>query len=606
MANSKDVTSEKSDVSEQRQAEEARQASEERYRTLYELASDAFLNVLPDGEIVDANIAAAELLGYTVDELKGLTGRDDIMAPEVIEETEQAWREQLEERGQFLVDTLWVRKDGTRVPVAVSGKPLMVGGQQQLQLIARDSTERKQAEEALRESEATNRALLAAMPDMIFRLARDGTYTGFVPGAAASPVVAPNEFIGRNVREILPGVADEILRAIEQALESRDTQTISYDVAFDDGPRSFETRINVWGNDEVLAIVRDVTKEKQAEEALRALEQERYRRLLEVAPDGIVIVDGAGVIETVNARTEELFGYGLKELIGRPVELLIPERYHERHLTHRQAYATAPSARTMGSEMDLHGLRKDGSEFPVDISLNALQTDAGTSIIASIHDVTERVEAQESLRESEARFSTAFHDNPVPVAITRVSDRKLIDVNDAFLSMTGYRRSETAGRTTFELDLLVDTVEPEVLRTAIRERGTVRDFLGRIRKKTGDILDVLEAATQIELEGEPCLLITFVDITERKRLEAELQEMRDDLESKVERRMESGNPYKLTFREFTVLHLIADGKADKEIAAELGISIYTVHRHVSHILAKMDSPSRTEAGTRALREGLLE
>ena len=112
--------------------------------------------------------------------------------------------------------------------------------------------------------------------------------------------------------------------------------------------------------------------------------------------------------------------------------------------------------------------------------------------------------------------------------------------------------------------------------------------------------------TQIELEGEPCLLTTNVDITKRKRLEEELQEMRDDLESKIERRMESGNPYKLTFREFTVLHLIADGKADKEIAAELGISIYTVHRHVSHILAKMDSPSRTEAGTRALREGLLD
>ena len=487
MANSKDVTSEKSDVSEQRQAEEARQASEERYRTLYELASDAFLNVLPDGEIVDANIAAAELLGYTVDELKGLTGRDDIMAPEVIEETEQAWREQIEERGQFLVDTLWVRKDGTRVPVAVSGKPLMVGDQEQLQLIGRDITERK-----------------------------------------------------------------------------------------------------------------------QAEVALRALEEERYRRLLEVAPDGIVIVDGAGVIETVNARTEELFGYGLKELIGRPVELLIPERYHERHLTHRQAYATAPSARTMGSEMDLHGLRKDGSEFPVDISLNALRTDAGISIIASIRDITDRKRAEDALRESEARFSTAFHDNPVPVTISKVSDGKLIDLNDAFLRMTGYRRAEVIGRTSAEIGILVNPSVRDELVAAVRERGTVRDFPVQIKKKTGELLDVLTTVTQIELEGEPCLLTTNVDITKRKRLEEELQEMRDDLESKIERRMESGNPYKLTFREFTVLHLIADGKADKEIAAELGISIYTVHRHVSHILAKMDSPSRTEAGTRALREGLLE
>lgn len=70
--------------------------------------------------------------------------------------------------------------------------------------------------------------------------------------------------------------------------------------------------------------------------------------------------------------------------------------------------------------------------------------------------------------------------------------------------------------------------------------------------------------------------------------------------------MEGDNPYKLTFREFTVLHLIAAGKADKEIAVELSISVHTVHRHVSHILTKMDSPSRTEAGTRALREGMLD
>jgi PAS domain S-box-containing protein len=185
-------------------------------------------------------------------------------------------------------------------------------------------------------------------------------------------------------------------------------------------------------------------------------------------------------------------------------------------------------------------------------------------------------------------------------------DGKIIDLNDALLSMTGHRRAETIGRTNVELGMLVDPGAREELKDAVRERGTVRDFPGQFRRKTGEVLNMLASVTQIELEGEPCLLTTFVDITERKRLEDELREMRDDLESKVERRMDGDNPYKLTFREFTVLHVVAAGKADKEIAAELGISIYTVHRHVSNILAKMDSPSRTEAGTRALREGLLD
>ena len=472
-------------------------------------------------------------------------------------------------------------------------------------MVVREISERKKEEEALLESEATNRELIGQMPDMIFRVNREGTHIGFFPGTA-NPHIPPSEFIGRNLRETVPTVAGQIMQAIGQALESHETQTLTYDVPTDEGIRSLESRISVCGKDEVLLIVRDVSKEKQAEVALRALEQERYRRLLEVAPEGIVIIDDAGVIETVNARTEELFGYDRRELIGRPLSLLIPERFRQQHLAHQAAYAAAPRPRTLGPDLELYGLRKDGSEFPADISLNALQTEAGLSIIAAVRDVTERTKADKTLRESEARFSTAFHDNPVAVAISRIRDGKIIDLNDAFLSMTGLRRAETTGRTAVEVGFLFEPGVREEIVAEVRKSGTVRDYPVQIKRKTGEMLDVLSTITQIEIDNEPCLLITNIDITERKRLEAELQSLRDDLESKVERRMEGDNPYKLTFREYTVLHLIAAGKADKEIAAELAISVYTVHRHVSHILTKMNSPSRTEAGTRALREGLLE
>ena len=100
-------------------------------------------------------------------------------------------------------------------------------------------------------------------------------------------------------------------------------------------------------------------------------------------------------------------------------------------------------------------------------------------------------------------------------------------------------------------------------------------------------------------------LAVLLDVTERKRLEDELQQMREELEGKAEQQMALGNPYHLTFREFTVLYHVADGEADKEMAAKLGISPLTVHKHVSNILHKMNASSRTEAGTRAVREGLL-
>ena len=364
-------------------------------------------------------------------------------------------------------------------------------------------------------------------------------------------------------------------------------------------------RILYDGKAALISVLRDITEREEAEDSLRQSE-ERYRRLLELAPYGLVIIDEEGTIESVNARTEELFGYDRTELAGKPLTMLIPERFRQRHLEHSRAYMAAPYAREIGFEEGFFGLRKDGSEFPIEASLDSLQTESGLRVIGAIRDISERHAAVQELRQSEARFSTAFHDNPIPAAITSAEDDKLIDVNDALLAMASLRRSEAIGHSSVELGILLDSEVNQQMAAAIRDQGAFRDLSARFKKKNGDVLDLLISSTQIDLNGDPCLLTTLVDITEQKRMEGELQEMRDDLESKVERRMSGENPYKLTFREYTVLHLIAAGKADKEIAVELAISIYTVHRHVSKILAKMDSPSRTEAGTRALREALLD
>ena len=102
------------------------------------------------------------------------------------------------------------------------------------------------------------------------------------------------------------------------------------------------------------------------------------------------------------------------------------------------------------------------------------------------------------------------------------------------------------------------------------------------------------------------LVVVARDVTERKRAEKALRKAREDIESRVERRVQEVNGYRLTFRELTVLHLVAAGKADKEIATVLGISRLTAHKHVANILGKMGAASRTEAGVRALREGLLD
>src|SRR4051794_26421835 len=131
------------------------------------------------------------------------------------------------------------------------------------------------------------------------------------------------------------------------------------------------------------------------------------RELLEFAPDAGVGVDEHGEIKLVNSRTEAIFGYGRGELGGRPIETLVPNGLLASHVDHREHYFDSPRTRPMGAGLDLHARRKDGSEFPCEISLSTVATDGGMMALASIRDITDRRRDRDDLRRAVRRLQAA-------------------------------------------------------------------------------------------------------------------------------------------------------------------------------------------------------
>lgn len=129
----------------------------------------------------------------------------------------------------------------------------------------------------------------------------------------------------------------------------------------------------------------------------RKRQEEQFRQVVEMAPNGMVMIDKNGIIEMVNSQAEIIFGYARSELLGQSIDMLLPERFRGKHPQHRAAFFSEPSPRAMGSGRDLYGLRKDGSEFPVEIGLNPIMTSTGVKVLSAIVDITARKQSEQQL-----------------------------------------------------------------------------------------------------------------------------------------------------------------------------------------------------------------
>ncbi|HTP38093.1 MAG TPA: PAS domain S-box protein [Steroidobacteraceae bacterium] len=364
--------------------------------------ADAFIEADSQGIVLSWNPAAEVLFGYTGGDAIGQPLQQLLLADERDAEPPL-------DADTCIYETLRRRKDGSLIHVNVARRVIRddAGKVLYASYAKRDVTLLKVARDAKLVGTRFG-ALLESVPDATLIMNAVGRIVLANSQAARTFDYEPAQLVGQPVEVLLP----ERFRTPHvrhRSLFARQPRTRTMGAGLElfgrrrDGYEfPVEISLSPLPTDEgvmVMSAVRDITDRKKAEQ--------KFRALLESAPDAMVIVGRDGRVGLVNSQMERLFGYPREELLGRPVEMLVPPRYRAAHGEHRAGFFGQPRARSMGAGLELAGLRRDGSEFPVEISLSPLETEDGLFVCAAIRDATERRRFEQTLQEA-SRLKSEF------------------------------------------------------------------------------------------------------------------------------------------------------------------------------------------------------
>src|SRR6202167_304468 len=533
------VTAAIRDITVRKKAEKHLAQMEGRYRGLLEAAPDAMVVVNPSGEIVLLNVQAEKQFGYSRDELLGQQVKNLIpegFAERLIADGTRSAAEALAQQIGTGIELIGQRKNGSEFPIEIMLSPLESAEGVLVTAAIRDISVRKAAETHLAQMEGRYRGLLEAAPDAMVVVNVAGEIVLLNVRAEKEFGYSRDELLGQQVKNIIPeGFAERIIADGTRSAAEALAQQIGTGIELigrrkDGGEFPIEIMLSPLESAEgilVTAAIRDISARKTDEKHLAQMRR-KYRGLLEAAPDAMVVVNQGGDIVLLNLQAEKQFGYRRDELLGQKVTNIIPVGFAERLIADDLRSTEDALAQQFGTGIELIGLRKDGSEFPIEIMLSPLESAEGILVTAAIRDISVRKDAEKHLAQMEGRYRGLLEAAPdAMVVVNQVGEIVLLNVQVE--KQFGYRRDELLGQK-------VKNIIPEGFAERLIADGTrtaaeaLAQQIGQGIELTARRKDGSEFPIEImlsPLESTEGIVVTAAirDITTRKDAETHLAQM---------------------------------------------------------------------------------
>jgi len=505
--------------------------SEERFRSIFEDSADAVM-LLDENGFIDCNNSALRMFGFSdKGEFVGLHPSD--ISPDVqpggettFKAADRRIREAIE-NGSAKFEWIHKRKAGDNFYAQVMLTAFDFSGKKLLHAVVRDITDMKTAEKALRESEEKFRSLVNTAASVILLLSPECKILEFNPEAERLYGMKRGDVLGKDYLELfIPAdIRGAVAADINKVMGGEPTRGFENEIiSFNGKNRLLSWNVSRLLNEDgsplgVISVGHDITENKKAEKEL--LYEKQFSDLIINTMPGVfyvyqIVGEGARLVKW-NENQIRVTGYGSDETLGKTPLDFFNRGYHEiiksaisRVMTKGDVLVEAPI------------LTKDGKEIPYIFSAVKFKRDSEDFFLGIGIDITEKKLFEEALRLSEEKFSRAFMASPNVMVITSPADSRIVEVNERFVSTSGYTREEAIGRTVGELNIFVNPDELERLTGLLRNERRIRNQDILFRTKSGEVRLGSLSAEIVEIEGSEHVINMIEDITEARTLEREL------------------------------------------------------------------------------------